>query len=42
MGLTPRYVILFDRDEPRSKMLDAVRERPVCEPLMVDGKPVAV
>ncbi len=40
MGLTPRYIILFDKDGPRSKMLEAVRERPVCQPLMVDGAPL--
>ena len=37
-GVVPRYVVLFDNDEPRSKLLEAVRERPICKPLMVDGK----
>ena len=40
IGVTPRYVALFDRDEPRSKLLEAVRDRPICKPLTVDGTAV--
>lgn len=29
---------IFDKDEPRSKMLDLIRARPICRPLMVDGR----
>lgn len=39
-GVTPHYFALFDKDEPRSKLLEAVRARPVCNPLMVDGRPL--
>lgn len=39
IGVQPRYIALFDRDEPRSKLLEAVRDRPICKPLMVDGQP---
>lgn len=39
IGVTPRYVSLFDKDEPRSKLLEAVRERSICKPLLIDGQP---
>ncbi len=38
-GVTPSYVTLFDKEEPRSKLLEAVRDRPICGPLQVDGRP---
>lgn len=38
-GVEPRYLILFDKDEPRSKLLETVRDRPICRPLMIDGRP---
>jgi hypothetical protein len=40
-GVKPSYFILFDKDEPRSEMLASVRERPVCKPLLVNGKPLS-
>lgn len=38
-GVRPRYFALFEKDEPRSTLIESLRDRPVCKPLLVDGRP---
>jgi hypothetical protein len=41
-GIEPSYGVIFDREGRREELIDSVRNRPMCKPLLVNGEPFSV